>query len=129
MFQEIIKYFDSYESAGNGGKRILVDTTNSIISNPVFQQYFRHHPETYCDIISVSLNNMHDSVDVLSLLKLSSSFFKRTAVDSDFRSYFMKTLFTPLVTSTVRFIHDSDIFTESSYVLERVCVINCIWYK
>lgn len=122
------KYFDSYENLDNDGKRILLDTIHCMINNTVFQQHFRHYPETYCNILSVTITNIQDSIDVLNLLRLSSNFFKSTAVNSNFLSYFLKSLFTPLVTTSAKFLHETDIFTESSFILQRVSVINFVLY-
>lgn len=99
----------------------------SILKNSIFQQYFCHHPETYCDIIATNLIRKQDSKNVLNLLKLSNGFFKRIVLQNDFRSYFMKTVFGPLVTTSATFAKDTDIFMESAYLLQNVSVTEIIF--
>lgn len=122
-FQETVKRFADYKNIDADAQKILVETVHCIINSPVFQQYLRHHPEISCKIISKCLVNLEDLNDIVPLLESSIVLFKYTTADKELCSHFLKTLFVPLLKTTLKFDDSFKIFMKVSQIAQKCLVI------
>lgn len=100
-------------------QQIIINLSEKLIENKLFQQYFKYDLKSYCTYIATIVSKIEDVQLLLSFLK-SELFCKNTILQEDFPENFMMTCFLPLIQLIAKHRENETVFQEITSQLQKV---------